>query len=276
MLQTANQTHGIPPVKIVRRSLEPSPWAQQSAERRGLNFSGCQAMRFWYESLGAKAFGPYGFYDAFDLSEGWFSDQYLAIDKGPEVVMIENYRSGLLWRLFHATPEAQVSFISRGLRWASDQHLRQTVARRRNHRCLHGAPQLDRSTCLNHLWQAGLARAGIGPPSLPTSFHLAVPNVAEEGVVDLVHHPDHGSYLVDAWASGAGAVRLVVTDVVGNLVDTKSPGIVLSQEVVAEAAGPVRFVVSPELVVPGRAYSAVLFRPAEGEGPLDGKALRFN
>jgi hypothetical protein len=43
--------------------------------------------------------GPYGFYDAFNPSKGWTSDEYLAIDQGPIVCMMENYRTGLLWKL---------------------------------------------------------------------------------------------------------------------------------------------------------------------------------
>ena len=53
----------------------------------------------------------YGFIDAFNETRGWTADTYLAIDQGPIVVMIENYRSGLLWNLFMAVPEVQ-----RGLR----------------------------------------------------------------------------------------------------------------------------------------------------------------
>jgi hypothetical protein len=59
-----------------------------------------RALRFFYYKLGDKLWGEYGFYDAFNLSQGWFDNQYLAIDQGPIVVMIENYRSGLLWSLF--------------------------------------------------------------------------------------------------------------------------------------------------------------------------------
>ena len=50
-------------------------------------------------------FGEYGFHDAFNLSEEWFSTSYLAIDQGPIVIMIENYRTGLLWNLFMKNQE---------------------------------------------------------------------------------------------------------------------------------------------------------------------------
>ncbi len=65
------------------------------------------AIRYWYDSLGDKLLGRYGFYDAFSEDAGWYPAHYLAIDQGPEVAMIENYRSGLLWRRFMSCPEIQ-------------------------------------------------------------------------------------------------------------------------------------------------------------------------
>lgn len=64
-------------------------------------------MRRLYESLGESVWGPYGFYDAFSEEAGWFPTRYLAIDQGPIAVMIENYRSGLLWRLFMSHPDVR-------------------------------------------------------------------------------------------------------------------------------------------------------------------------
>ncbi|MFY7651531.1 MAG: glucoamylase family protein [Chitinophagaceae bacterium] len=66
-----------------------------------------QALRFFYYRLGNKLWGNYGFYDAFSLKDNWFSNSYLAIDQGPIVIMIENYRSGLLWQLFISCPEVK-------------------------------------------------------------------------------------------------------------------------------------------------------------------------
>ena len=68
------------------------------------------ALRYFF-SLGDKLWGKYGFVDAFNPTTGWYSDEYLAIDQGPIIVMIENYRTGLLWRLFMSCPE-----IGQGLR----------------------------------------------------------------------------------------------------------------------------------------------------------------
>jgi hypothetical protein len=65
------------------------------------------AMRHFYFTLGDKLWGEYGFYDAFNPTENWWANSYLAIDQGPIIVMIENYRSGLLWDLFMSAPEVQ-------------------------------------------------------------------------------------------------------------------------------------------------------------------------
>ena len=59
-----------------------------------------RALHFFYYTLGDKMFGEYGFKDAFNLNQRWFASSYLAIDQGPIVVMIENYRTGLVWNLF--------------------------------------------------------------------------------------------------------------------------------------------------------------------------------
>jgi len=64
-----------------------------------------QAIRHFYYDLGDKLWGEYGFHDAFNRTEHWWADSYLAIDQGPIVVMIENYRTGLLWDLFMSAPE---------------------------------------------------------------------------------------------------------------------------------------------------------------------------
>ncbi|MER9971431.1 glucoamylase family protein, partial [Mesorhizobium sp. M0060] len=44
----------------------------------------------------------------------WYADSYLAIDQGPIVVMIENYRSGLLWQLFMSCPEIRAGLAKLG------------------------------------------------------------------------------------------------------------------------------------------------------------------
>ncbi|HMV09603.1 MAG TPA: glucoamylase family protein [Cyclobacteriaceae bacterium] len=73
-----------------------------------------RALKFFYYTMGDRLWGSYGFYDAFNPSENWYADSYLAIDQGPIVVMIENYRTGLLWELFMSAPEVQAGLDKLG------------------------------------------------------------------------------------------------------------------------------------------------------------------
>jgi len=65
------------------------------------------ALKHFYRNLGDKIWGNYGFVDSFNEEVNWYANSYLAIDQGPIIDMIENYRSGLLWEKFMANPEIQ-------------------------------------------------------------------------------------------------------------------------------------------------------------------------
>jgi hypothetical protein len=65
------------------------------------------AIRHFLGVYGGKVWGPYGFVDAFCDGQNWFADTFLAVDQGPIILMIENYRTGLLWKLFMQAPEIQ-------------------------------------------------------------------------------------------------------------------------------------------------------------------------
>ena len=58
------------------------------------------------------------FYDAFSETDNWYPQRYLAIDQGPIAVMIENYRSGLLWKLFMSHPDVQQGLRKLGFTFA--------------------------------------------------------------------------------------------------------------------------------------------------------------
>ncbi len=73
-----------------------------------------RAIRFFYYKLGDKLWGDYGFKDSFSLTDPWFASSYLAIDQGPQIVMIENYRSGLIWKLFMSAPEVKAGLKKLG------------------------------------------------------------------------------------------------------------------------------------------------------------------
>jgi len=64
-------------------------------------------LKEFYYTYDEDLWGPFGFFDAFNLSQNWFAPGYVAIDQGPIVIMIENYRTQLCWNLFMANPEIQ-------------------------------------------------------------------------------------------------------------------------------------------------------------------------
>ncbi|MGH9162224.1 MAG: glucoamylase family protein, partial [Vicinamibacteraceae bacterium] len=64
-----------------------------------------KALEHFYRRLGHKLWGIYGFRDGFNLTENWFEDVAMGLNQAPIVIMIENYRSGLLWKLFMSNPE---------------------------------------------------------------------------------------------------------------------------------------------------------------------------
>lgn len=80
------------------------------------------------ETYGERLWGSYGFLDALnptfkldipvqhgrvDADHGWFDTDYIGIDQGPILAMIENYRTGLVWNVMQRNPH-----ILRGLRAA--------------------------------------------------------------------------------------------------------------------------------------------------------------
>lgn len=73
-----------------------------------------KALKHFYYDMGDKIWGEYGFTDAFNESQNWYAKSYLAIDQGPVIVMIENYRTGLLWNLFMSCPEIKTGLNKLG------------------------------------------------------------------------------------------------------------------------------------------------------------------
>ena len=63
------------------------------------------ALRYYYYKLGDRIWGDNGFVTGFNLSKKWYSTEYISVDEGPVIVMVENYRSKLLWNLFMNIPE---------------------------------------------------------------------------------------------------------------------------------------------------------------------------
>lgn len=65
------------------------------------------ALRHFYRDLGAQVWDIYGFRDAFNLQRNWYSGITMGLNQAPMTVMIENHRTGLVWRNFMANPEVQ-------------------------------------------------------------------------------------------------------------------------------------------------------------------------
>jgi hypothetical protein len=74
------------------------------------------ALRHFYADLGERIWGRFGFVDGFSEQYDWYADTFLAISQGPIIVMIENYRSGLIWKLFMGIPEVQAGLKKLGFR----------------------------------------------------------------------------------------------------------------------------------------------------------------
>ncbi len=77
------------------------------------------ALKHFYFDMGDKLWSEYGFKDGFNETKGWYAESHLAIDQGPIIVMIENYRSGLLWKLFMSCPEVQGGLHKLGFTYKS-------------------------------------------------------------------------------------------------------------------------------------------------------------
>lgn len=59
------------------------------------------------ERYGDRLWGKYGFYDSFNLTANWFDDDFIGIDQGPMLIMIENFRTGLVWDYMMKDPVIQ-------------------------------------------------------------------------------------------------------------------------------------------------------------------------
>jgi hypothetical protein len=73
-------------------------------------------LKHFYRNLGAQVWSVYGFRDAFNLQQNWYSGITMGLNQAPMAVMIENHRTGLIWRLFMANPEIRQALERIGFR----------------------------------------------------------------------------------------------------------------------------------------------------------------
>lgn len=80
-----------------------------------------RALRAMKDKYGMRIYGQYGFVDAFNPSyhdDGqknfWADNTYLGIDQGPILLMIENWRSGLVWNTMKRNPVIRQGLLRAG------------------------------------------------------------------------------------------------------------------------------------------------------------------
>lgn len=66
--------------------------------------SALNGLKYLYDNHKSFLYGKYGFKDAFNLDKDWWAEEHLAIDVGITLIMIENFRSGLVWEKFMKIP----------------------------------------------------------------------------------------------------------------------------------------------------------------------------
>jgi hypothetical protein len=102
---------GVPPPQNEDGTIAPT------AAAGSLPFTHTQSLavlhKLW-DSYRAQLWGPYGFRDAFNLTQNWWDTDYIGIDQGPIVLMIENYRTGAVWNRFMQHPYVQAGLAKAG------------------------------------------------------------------------------------------------------------------------------------------------------------------
>lgn len=78
------------------------------------------ALKHFYRVLGAKTWGIYGFHDGFNETENWFEEAYMALNQAPITVMIENHRTGFIWKNFMANLEIKPALDAIGFHSDAD------------------------------------------------------------------------------------------------------------------------------------------------------------
>lgn len=76
-----------------------------------------KALKYFYRERGSELFGLYGTYDAFNDNRNWVKESYIGIDQGPIVIMIENYRTQLLWKYVMKDTDVQAGLEKLGFQY---------------------------------------------------------------------------------------------------------------------------------------------------------------
>jgi len=63
------------------------------------------ALKHYYRDLGPELWDIYGPRDAYNPQNNWYSPIYMGLNQAPITIMVENYRTGLVWKQFMSNPE---------------------------------------------------------------------------------------------------------------------------------------------------------------------------
>ncbi|MBN2172112.1 MAG: T9SS type A sorting domain-containing protein [Candidatus Krumholzibacteriota bacterium] len=96
--------HGAPPAQNDNGTITPTAAASSIAFAPEIVIP---TLHHLYDSYPSELWGPYGFKDAFNLDQGWWATDYIGIDQGPIVIMIENYHNESVWWRFMQSPYVQ-------------------------------------------------------------------------------------------------------------------------------------------------------------------------
>jgi hypothetical protein len=72
------------------------------------------ALKHFYRDLGNPLWDVYGPRDAVNLEADWYSPIFMGLNQAPITVMVENYRTGLIWKLFMSNAEIESMLHSIG------------------------------------------------------------------------------------------------------------------------------------------------------------------
>ena len=103
--------HGAPPAQNDNGTITPTAAASSIAFAPEVVIP---ALHNMYDNYGAMIWGEYGFKDAFNLTQFWWGTDYLGIDQGPIIMMIENYLNGSVWDRFMQNPDIRAGLAAAG------------------------------------------------------------------------------------------------------------------------------------------------------------------
>ena len=96
--------HGAPPAQNDDGTIAPTAAAGSIAFAPEVVIP---TLHYYYDTLGPALWSTYGFLDSFNMTQFYWATDYIGIDEGPIILMIENYRTGAVWERFMQNSDVQ-------------------------------------------------------------------------------------------------------------------------------------------------------------------------